>query len=99
MGIGWNEAEFVALGENFANRGVRSEEQVEVMKALWSKPYVLFEGKWHHIPNAGINPLPTRKPLPVSPAAQCSGIQPSPKRAMRFKTGSAAPPNHIGMGL
>ena len=65
VGIGWNEAEFVALGENFANRGVRSEEQVEVMKALWSEPYVLFEGKWHDIPNAGINPLPTRRPLPV----------------------------------
>lgn len=65
VGIGWNEAEFVALGENFSNRGVRSEEQVEVMKALWSEPHVQFEGKWHHIPDAGINPLPTRRPLPV----------------------------------
>jgi probable F420-dependent oxidoreductase len=65
VGIGWNEVEFIGLGENFANRGVRSEEQVAVMKALWSEPHVTFEGRWHHIPDAGINPLPLRRPLAV----------------------------------
>ncbi len=45
IGVGWNEAEFVALGENFHNRGRRSEEQVQVMRKLWSEPHVTFEGK------------------------------------------------------
>ena len=65
VGIGWNEAEFIGLNETFSNRGVRSEEQVRVMKALWSEPHVTFDGKWHHIPDAGINPLPAQRPLEV----------------------------------
>src|SRR3984957_20008137 len=43
IGVGWNEMEFVGLNENFHNRGKRSEEQVQVMKALWANPYTTFE--------------------------------------------------------
>ena len=64
VGIGWNKVEYVALGENFHDRGQRSEEQIAVMRALWSDPHVVFEGEHHTIPNAGINPLP-EKPLEV----------------------------------
>ncbi len=64
VGIGWNKVEFTALNENFHGRGKRSEEQIEVMRALWADPHVVFEGKYHTIPDAGINPLPTR-PLEV----------------------------------
>ncbi len=65
IGVGWNELEFVGLNENFHNRGKRSEEQVQVMKALWADPYITFEGKWHRVPDAGINPLPTRRKIPL----------------------------------
>ena len=65
IGIGWNEMEYEALGENFHNRGKRSEEQVEVLRALWSQEVVTFEGRWHHIPAAGINPLPVQRPIPL----------------------------------
>lgn len=65
IGIGWNEVEFVCLGENFHNRGRRSEEQVEVMKRLWLEPHVNFKGKWHEIIDAGINPLPVQRPIPI----------------------------------
>ena len=65
IGVGWNEVEFVGLNENFHNRGRRSEEQVEVMKALWAQPHVSFKGRWHTIEDAGINPLPTRAQDPV----------------------------------
>ena len=58
IGVGWNEVEFTGLNENFHNRGRRSEEQVEVMQALWAEPHVAFKGKWHTIEDAGINPLP-----------------------------------------
>jgi probable F420-dependent oxidoreductase len=61
IGVGWNPVEFVGLNENFHNRGKRSEEQVEVMRALWAEPHVTFKGKWHTIDDAGINPLPKRK--------------------------------------
>jgi probable F420-dependent oxidoreductase len=62
IGIGWNKVEYIALGQNFHDRGKRSEEQIAVMRALWSEPHVLFEGEHHTIPNAGINPLPPRPP-------------------------------------
>jgi probable F420-dependent oxidoreductase len=65
IGIGWNEVEYEALGENFHNRGKRSEEQIEVLRALWTQPVVNFEGRWHRIPNAGIKPLPVQRPIPI----------------------------------
>ncbi|HJQ59155.1 MAG TPA: LLM class F420-dependent oxidoreductase [Vineibacter sp.] len=65
VGVGWNELEFIGLNENFHDRGKRSEEQVQVMQALWAEPYVSFKGKWHTIPDAGINPRPPRGRIPL----------------------------------
>jgi probable F420-dependent oxidoreductase len=65
IGVGWNPVEFEGLGEEFTNRGVRSAEQITVLKALWTEPVVTFAGKWHHISAAGINPLPVQRPIPI----------------------------------
>ena len=65
IGVGWNEVEFQALNENFKNRGRRSEEQVEVMQALWAQPHVSFHGRYHTVEDAGINPLPASRRVPV----------------------------------
>ena len=65
IGVGWNEVEFVGLNEDFHNRGRRSEEQVQVMQALWAEPHVNFKGQWHHIDDAGINPLPAGRRIPI----------------------------------
>jgi len=65
IGVGWNKVEYVGLNEDFHNRGRRSEEQAEVMKALWAEPHVTFKGKWHTIDDAGINPLPIRRAIPL----------------------------------
>jgi probable F420-dependent oxidoreductase len=65
IGVGWNEVEFTGLNENFHNRGRRSEEQVQVMQALWAAPHVTFNGKWHTIEDAGINPRPASGKVPV----------------------------------
>jgi probable F420-dependent oxidoreductase len=65
VGIGWNFVEYEALGTDFHNRGRRVEEQVQVLRALWTQPLVSFEGKWHHISDAGVNPLPVRRPIPI----------------------------------
>ena len=65
VAAGWNDVEYEALGENFHNRGQRLEEQVEVLRALWTQESVTFHGRWHTIPEAGINPLPVQRPIPV----------------------------------
>src|SRR5215204_2820248 len=64
IGVGWNEVEFIGLNEDFHNRGRRSEEQVEVMQALWSEPHVTVKGRWHTI-DAGINPRPIQGRVPL----------------------------------
>ncbi len=65
VGIGWNAPEYEALGESFANRGRRIEEQIEVMRALWCNELVSFDGAWHRITDAGICPLPVQRPIPI----------------------------------
>ncbi len=65
IGIGWNHVEYEALGENFHDRGRRSEEQVEVLRLLWTQEVVDFQGRWHKISHAGLNPLPVQRPIPV----------------------------------
>ena len=65
IGIGWNSVEYEALNEDFTNRGRRSEEQIEVMRALWTNDLVTFKGRWHAITDAGINPLPVQRPIPI----------------------------------
>jgi len=53
VGIGWNAVEYEALGESFHNRGRRVEEQIRVLRALWTQEVVTFEGRWHHITATG----------------------------------------------
>ena len=65
IGTGWNAVEYEAMGENFHDRGRRSEEQIDLMRLLWTQELVSFEGRWHKITDAGINPLPVQRPIPV----------------------------------
>jgi probable F420-dependent oxidoreductase len=65
VGIGWNRVEYDALNEDFTNRGKRIEEQVHVLRELWTKPLVKFDGEYHHIPDAGILPMPLQQPIPI----------------------------------
>ena len=65
IGVGWNHVEYEALSENWRNRGARSEEQIDVMRQLWTNELITYEGKWHKITDAGILPLPVQRPIPV----------------------------------
>jgi probable F420-dependent oxidoreductase len=65
VGIGWNRLEFAALGQPFAERAARFEEQIALMRALWQGGPIRFDGKWHSIEDAGINPAPVSQPLPI----------------------------------
>jgi probable F420-dependent oxidoreductase len=65
VGIGWNKVEYEALGQNFHNRGKRIEEQIALLRAIWTQPVVDFKGEWEQVPEAGINPLPMQRPIPI----------------------------------
>jgi probable F420-dependent oxidoreductase len=65
VGLGWNYVEYDALGEDFKTRGKRVEEQVAVMRRLWTEPLITHRGERFKIENAGLNPLPVQRPIPV----------------------------------
>ena len=65
VGGGWNHVEYEALGENFNDRGRRYAEQVSLLRALWTEDVVNFQGRWHQVTHAGINPLPVQRPIPI----------------------------------
>jgi probable F420-dependent oxidoreductase len=64
IGTGWNEVEYLALGEDFHERGRRQEEQVVLMRRLWTEDVLEFDGQHHTIDKAGINPRPSQ-PIPI----------------------------------
>ncbi|HEV3310695.1 MAG TPA: LLM class F420-dependent oxidoreductase [Chloroflexota bacterium] len=84
VGLGWNDVEYQALGEEFHNRGRRVEEQVEVLRRLWTEPVVTFHGRWHDIEAAGIQPLPVQRPIPLWMGA---ASEPAMRRAARMADG------------
>jgi probable F420-dependent oxidoreductase len=65
LGVGWNKVEYDVLGMPFDRRGALLEEQVAVLRELWSHPRVNFDGEFHHIRAAGIAPLPVQRPIPI----------------------------------
>lgn len=83
IGVGWNPVEYEALGENFHNRGRRCEEQIAVLRALWTQEVVTFKGQWHQISHAGINPLPVQRPIPIWIGAGRSAQPIPPEAALR----------------
>ncbi len=70
IGLGWNAVEYEALGQDFATRGRRVEEQVELLRRLWTEPSVTFHGRFDRVTGAGLAPLPVQRPIPVWFGAQ-----------------------------
>ncbi len=65
VGVGWNPVEYEALGMDFHMRGRVEEEQIEVLRLLWSQEIVSYKGQFHTITEAGLNPLPVRRSIPI----------------------------------
>ncbi len=84
IGLGWNDVEYEALNEDFHNRGRRVEEQVEVLRRLWTQPSVDFDGKWHRIDRAGLNPMPVQQPIPIFMGGASEAVL---ERAARISNG------------
>ena len=64
VGTGWNWVEYDALGQEFATRGARLDEQIPFLRRLWSEPLVTFDGRFDRIERGCINPRPAR-PIPI----------------------------------
>lgn len=64
IGIGWNYVEYQALGQNFHTRGRRVDEQIELLRKLWTEPLVSFEGPFDRVERVSLNPRPSRR-IPI----------------------------------
>ena len=65
IGIGWNDVEYEALGVDFNTRAALYEEQVELLRLLWTQESVTFHGRFHTVDHAGILPMPVQRPIPL----------------------------------
>jgi probable F420-dependent oxidoreductase len=63
IGVGWCEEEFALLGQQFAKRGRRTDEMLELMKALWQPGWTEFEGEFYRTPRLEMMPTPPRIPI------------------------------------
>jgi len=81
VGVGKSEPEYEALGQDFTTRGARLEEQIELLRRLWTEPVVDFTGRWDQVDAAGINPRPARS-IPI-------WLGPSPNAPSRPSNASA----------
>ncbi|GIS94300.1 MAG: LLM class F420-dependent oxidoreductase [Chloroflexota bacterium] len=65
VGVGWNHVEYEALNQDFSNRGRRYAEQIPLLREFWTNDVVGFDGKYHKVDHAGVNPLPVQRPIPI----------------------------------
>ena len=70
IGVGPSAEEYRAMGADFQTRGERCEEQMSLLKQLWTQPTVEFDGRWDRVSGAGLNPLPVQRPIPLWIGAQ-----------------------------
>lgn len=85
VGVGGSEPEYRALGQDFTTRGKRMDEQIDLLRALWTRETVTFNGQWDQIENLGLNPLPVQRPIPL-----WVGARSLPARAIRERIGRRA---------
>jgi alkanesulfonate monooxygenase SsuD/methylene tetrahydromethanopterin reductase-like flavin-dependent oxidoreductase (luciferase family) len=65
VGAGWNRVELEAMGGRYGERGSVLEEQLDVLRRLWTEDVVEIEGRYHTLVGVGIAPLPVQRPIPV----------------------------------
>ena len=84
VGIGWNRVEYEALGADFTNRGRRIDEQIALLRRLWTERSVTFSGTFEKVTGAGLAPEPVQRPIPV----WCGGAsEPAYRRIGRIADG------------
>ena len=91
VGTGWNKVEYDALGVNWNDRGRIFEDQIGVLRSLWTQPTVNIQTVFHSISDAGICPRPVQRPIPIwfggSRDASPAVIERVTRRAARLADG------------
>jgi probable F420-dependent oxidoreductase len=95
VGLGRNYMEYEVLNENFHNRGRRVEEQIEVLRKLWTEELVTYQGRWHNLDRMGLNPMPVQRPIPIWMGTFTQIVENAIKRVARIADGwfPQFPPN------
>jgi probable F420-dependent oxidoreductase len=65
VGLGWNHVEYEAMGKEIGDRGRRMDEQIELLRRLWTARSVTFTGRYEKVTAAGLAPLPVQRPIPI----------------------------------
>src|ERR671922_522287 len=66
VGVGWQQSEYEALGEDFKTRGARMDEAIRLLRAWWSDPQVDFEGRHYQVTAMAMEPKPPQgRRLPI----------------------------------
>jgi probable F420-dependent oxidoreductase len=90
VGIGRIAMEYEALGADFHTRGKRMEEQIDLLRRLWTEKSVTFKGRWHTVTSAGLNPPPVQRPIPIwmgGGVGRDGIVEPALKRVARLADG------------
>ena len=85
IGVGNSADEYRVLGADFHIRGARCDEQLELLKLLWTQESVDYNGRWDTVSGAGLNPLPVQRPIPV-----WIGARPIPAASVARRIGRLA---------
>lgn len=96
VGISWNKVEYTALGQDVHRRAERFEEQLELLRLLWTQPRVTYQGRHHEIDDLGLAALPSA-PIPLW--IGCGHEEKLLRRVARFGDGwmpNRDPIPHIG---
>ncbi len=89
VGLGYNEIEYQALGADFKVRAAMFEEQVQVLRMLWTQNDVNFEGRFHTMRDVSLSPRPIQRPIPLF-FGMGRAIKPIPPDAVLQRCGRLA---------
>ena len=87
IGVGGSKEEYQYLNMDFTNRGKRCDEQMVLLKKLWTEEEIGFEGAFHTISGAGLNPLPKQRPIPMWIGARSIPSKPVVRRIAQHSDG------------
>lgn len=64
VGVGWHEEEFALMGVPHTERGRRMDECLEILRALWTRDRVSYQGRFYQFKDLTIEPKPLQRPHP-----------------------------------
>jgi probable F420-dependent oxidoreductase len=65
VGVGGSREEYAALGADYHTRGARCDEQIELLRRLFTEPSPSIDGRFDRIDGFGLDPLPIQRPIPI----------------------------------